>query len=302
MQHEAPARRPRAAWPRSPRPPSALAHPLGNFTVNRHTTIELSGGRIYVQYALDLAEIPTFQLGKQRSSRRLRARGGAEARAPDRRPERTAAPARAPRRRCDQARAASRRSASTPSTSPRRTGSRLTFRDRNFGSRIGWKEVVVRAEDGAELRAASVPAASTSDGLRAYPKDLLRSPLDVTTATAAFSLGRGTGHAAVARPGAARPQHRGGGFESLISRGDLSLGVILLSLAIAAFWGAAHALTPGPRQGDRRRLPRRHEGPADRRRPARRDRDVTHTIGVFALGFVTLLLSRSSSPRRCIPG
>ena len=44
-------------------PAVATAHPLGNFTINRLTTIELSGGRIYVHYVLDLAEIPTFQLG-----------------------------------------------------------------------------------------------------------------------------------------------------------------------------------------------------------------------------------------------
>ena len=46
-------------------PAAAQAHPLGNFTINRHTAIELSGGRIYVQYALDLAEIPTLQEGKR---------------------------------------------------------------------------------------------------------------------------------------------------------------------------------------------------------------------------------------------
>ena len=46
-------------------PAAAQAHPLGNFTINRHTAIELSGGRIYVQYALDLAEIPTLQQGKR---------------------------------------------------------------------------------------------------------------------------------------------------------------------------------------------------------------------------------------------
>ena len=63
-------------------PASALAHPLGNFTVNRQTEIELSGGRVYVHYALDLAEIPTFQLGDARPRRRLRARGGARSRAP----------------------------------------------------------------------------------------------------------------------------------------------------------------------------------------------------------------------------
>ena len=41
----------------------ASAHPLGNFTVNRYAGIELSGGRVYVHYSLDLAEIPTFQEG-----------------------------------------------------------------------------------------------------------------------------------------------------------------------------------------------------------------------------------------------
>ena len=45
------------------RPSSAAAHPLGNFTVNRYSGIELAGNRVYVDYVLDLAEIPTFQEG-----------------------------------------------------------------------------------------------------------------------------------------------------------------------------------------------------------------------------------------------
>ena len=45
-------------------PGAASAHPLGNFTVNRYAGIELSGNRVYVHYAVDLAEIPTFQEGK----------------------------------------------------------------------------------------------------------------------------------------------------------------------------------------------------------------------------------------------
>ena len=44
-------------------PAAANAHPLGNFTVNRYSGIELSGERVYVQYVLDLAEIPTVQEG-----------------------------------------------------------------------------------------------------------------------------------------------------------------------------------------------------------------------------------------------
>jgi nickel/cobalt transporter (NicO) family protein len=280
-------------------PAAALAHPLGNFTVNRHTTIELSGGRVYVQYSVDLAEIPTFQLGNQ-------VRRADFAREAARKLELQLDG------RTTQLSLLERRVAMRPGAGGLETlrfdavyvasgtGSRLTFRDRNFGSRIGWKEVVVRGEDGAELRNASVPAASTSNVLRAYPKDLLRSPLNVSTATATFSLGQGQGSPPSLDPAGAT-QHRGGGFESLVSRGDLSLSVILLSLLIAAFWGAAHALTPG-------------HGKAivagylvgTRGRPIDAVLlggivTITHTIGVFALGFVTLLLSRFIVPETLYP-
>jgi len=42
-------------------PAAALAHPLGNTTVNRYSRVELSGDRVYVLYVLDMAEIPAFQ-------------------------------------------------------------------------------------------------------------------------------------------------------------------------------------------------------------------------------------------------
>ena len=70
---------------------------------------------------------------------------------------------------------------------------------------------------------------------------------------------------------AAAPEHRGGGFESLIQRGDLSLGVILLSLLIAAFWGSVHALTPGHGKALVAGYLVGTKGTAAARRPARRD-------------------------------
>ena len=45
-------------------PAQAAAHPLGNFTINRFSRIEVSGPRLYVRYVLDMAEIPTFQAGR----------------------------------------------------------------------------------------------------------------------------------------------------------------------------------------------------------------------------------------------
>ena len=45
-------------------PAAASAHPLGNFTINRFSRVEVSGHRLYVLYVLDMAEIPTFQAGR----------------------------------------------------------------------------------------------------------------------------------------------------------------------------------------------------------------------------------------------
>ena len=60
----------------------------------------------------------------------------------------------------------------------------LVFRDGNFAGHIGWREIVVEAGAGARLLASDVPATSASDALRRYPRDLLKSPLDVRSLAA----------------------------------------------------------------------------------------------------------------------
>jgi nickel/cobalt transporter (NicO) family protein len=280
-------------------PAGALAHPLGNLTVNRFAAVEASGGSLYVRYVLDLAEIPAFQEGS-------RVRSPGFPREAGRRLELVVDGRRAalvPLRHRTQ----SRLGAGGLTTlrfeavyRAARSGSRLTLHDRNFESRIGWREIVVRARDGARVASASVPATSASRDLLAYPKELLRSPLDVRSAVATIEAGEGAG-VAPTLSGARAPTHGGGGFEALISRGELSLGVILVSLLIAAFWGAAHALTPGHGKAIVAGYLVGTKG---------RPLDavllggivtVTHTIGVFALGFVTLLLSRFIVPETLYP-
>ena len=41
--------------------PAALAHPLGNFTINHYAGIQVSQSKIAVDFVLDMAEIPAFQ-------------------------------------------------------------------------------------------------------------------------------------------------------------------------------------------------------------------------------------------------
>ena len=276
----------------------ALAHPLGNFTVNRFSAVEVSGDRIYVKQVLDLAEIPTFQEGK-----RVRRAGYAQELAQGLELE------------VDGQRASLRLLDSSvrfrPGAGGLKTlrfeavyestlrGRSLRFRDTSFGARIGWREVVVRAERGARIESSSVGSRSASDELREYPRDLLSEPLDVDRATATVVLGSGAGEPP-ALGGTAAVRHSGG-FESLIAREDLGLGVILISLLIAAFWGAAHALTPG-------------HGKAivtgylvgSRGRPRHAVAlglivTVTHTAGVFALGLITLALSQFIVPEQLYP-
>ena len=70
-----------------------------------------------------------------------------------------------------------------------RTGSALALSDTNYADRIGWREVVARAEHGARVTPSTVPSESASDALRAYPDDLLRSPLAVASAAIQFEPG-----------------------------------------------------------------------------------------------------------------
>ena len=41
--------------------PNAAAHPLGNFTINRYSRIELAPQGVSLRYVLDMAEIPAFE-------------------------------------------------------------------------------------------------------------------------------------------------------------------------------------------------------------------------------------------------
>jgi nickel/cobalt transporter (NicO) family protein len=281
-------------------PGEASAHPLGNFTVNRYAGIEVAGSRVYVRYALDLAEIPTFQLGSD-----VRRRGFATRLARDL--ELVLDGRRTPLRVVEE-RVRSRTGAGGLETlrvdvvfAAVGAGERIEFVDRAFAERVGWREVTLSARDGAGVVRSTVPEASTSAALTVYPKSLLRSPLDVTSATATVEPGAAPGSPPrlVAAP---EGELRGaGGFEALVARGDLSVGAVLLSLLIAMFWGAAHALTPGHGKAMVAAYLVGTKGTPRDAFLLGATVTVAHTAGVFAIGIVTLALSRFVVPERLYP-
>ena len=293
----------------------ASAHPLGNFTINHYSKIQPSGDRVYVLYILDMAEIPAFR--ERQSIGAPETYAAAAARRTARELELRIGGSRVPLTPVRQVIAFPPGAAGlrtlriemilqTPRLGPSTTPLQLDYRDLTFPGRIGWKEVVVQATGDARVTAASVPAATVSDELRAYPKNLLKSPLDVTTARASFEPGA-DGSPPALRTAAELEQRVGvrdtssGRFASLIAEKNLSPGFVLVSLLVALFWGAAHAFSPG-------------HGKAivagylvgTRGRPTDAFKlglivTVTHTAGVFALGGVTLLLSAFIVPEQLYP-
>jgi nickel/cobalt transporter (NicO) family protein len=273
-------------------PAAASAHPLGNFTVNRFSRVEVAGPRVYVHYVLDLAEIPTFQAGQidaRRFARRL-ARG-AQLTVNGRRVRllpvewALAHPAGAGGLKTTRIEVILR----GPKLGSR---SEAAYRDTNYADRIGWTEIVVG------------DAPSRSHELRAYPKDLLSSPLDVTTVRTRLDPGSDPGTRPHVTRGAtlqAPDRVADSGFASLIARDRLGLWVILASLAAALFWGAAHALSPGHGKTIITAYLVGQRGTPRHAALLGLIVTVTHTIGVFALGAVTLLLSRFIVPEQLYP-
>ncbi|MGN6799768.1 MAG: High-affinity nickel-transporter, partial [Gaiellaceae bacterium] len=218
-------------------PPVASAHPLGNFTINRFARIEVAEHRLYVRYVLDLAEIPTYQARQdgvdsavyaRRVARGLHVTVGGRPAALRPLARTLAFPRGAAGLRTMRLEVILR--------GPAVLGAeRLTVHDTNYAGRLGWKEIVV----GATTR-------SLSSELHAYPKSLLQSPLDVTHVSTTISPGDAAApQLSTGRSLEAPDRVADGGFTKLIGERHLSALVILVSLAAALFWGAAHALSPG---------------------------------------------------------
>jgi ABC-type nickel/cobalt efflux system permease component RcnA len=193
------------------------------------------------------------------------------------------------------------------SSGPLTNGGKLVYRDANYSGRIGWKEIVVSPGAGARVSGSSAPSSSISHELLSYPKNLLQSPLDVTRATAKVVPGRGDGSPPTLIPRSVLDQRVGvravsdGGFASLITRDHLSIGVILISLAIALFWGAAHALSPGHGKSIVAAYLVGQKGTPRHAVLLGAVVTITHTLGVFGLGLVTLLLSQFIVPDTLYP-
>ena len=216
-------------------PAPALAHPLGNFSINQYSGIRIRADHIELRYVIDLAEIPTFQTLQDSGMR------------PDPgHPTTREYLAKTVQQLKDDLvlevdgrrlplqiesneiifppgagdlptlkLGVRYRATIPPASGPQQ----LIYRDGNFPNRAGWKEIVATGEGGITVTSRSVPEKDRSQELADYPTDLLNSPPQDLEARLVFvrdpslaATGRGQSGgsaseagAATVRPPASRP-------------------------------------------------------------------------------------------------
>lgn len=291
---------------------TALAHPLGNFTVNHYDGLTLLRDHVTDHAVVDVAEIPTLQdkpladtngdgVISATEASAFAARqcgqviGGLSATvdgAPLRWRVRTAmvqypagqAGLPTTRLTCELSAAAQLDRATT-----------LSFSDGYRADRVGWHEITAVGV-GVRLLDSPVPATSVSDELRRYPTDLLSSPLGVRGVTLRTEPGSGVtgGSMGVALPTVGLLERWSGGVTRLFT--DLAGGSLTplfggLAVLLAFIVGAAHAALPGH---GKTVMAAYLAG----RRGTRRDAFVvgatvtlTHTAGVLVLGLMVTVFS-----------
>lgn len=188
---------------------SAMAHPLGNFTVNQYSRLTVGADRIDLRYVIDMAEISALQ-----ELQRLGASGDGKPTASelDRYLESIAADyVSGLVLTVDDKRVPLDVTAKTISLPPGAGGlptlriemnlvgavqassgdpvRRLTFEDRNRRERIGWREIVVGSINGTTVFNSSAYGNGLTDELKAYPQDMLAAPLREEAAGLSFTRG-----------------------------------------------------------------------------------------------------------------
>ncbi len=314
-----------------------LAHPLGNFTINRYSRLELNATQVALTYIVDMAEIPTQQMRPQLDTNGNGTISPAEQTAYlatelgllQENLHLTVNGARLSWALADSQLTFPDGQAGLPTQrlytqwlAELPTGQstwQATYQDNNFAGRLGWQEVVVQDGDAVNLLASSVPATDISQALTSYPDDLLQSPPTVSQATFRFGPvsvhGETTGlHAnavdSVTGQDALLDTTRGEAgtvtraadpFADLIRLPTLDLWTIVLALLAAFGWGAAHALSPGHGKTIVGAYLVGSRGTAKHALFLGLTTTITHTAGVFAIGLVTLFASRYILPETLFP-
>jgi nickel/cobalt transporter (NicO) family protein len=305
---------------------SAQAHPLGNFSVNQYSRLEVEKSRIKIRQALDLAEIPTFQetavidADKNGALSEQELASYAERITPqilanlfltindepltpraDSRPE-----------------ARLREGEGGLSTlqikwdfvadlpNPNAAVNRIRFENKNYAERLGWSEIVLNPVGAVNIFDSTAFGSGVTDELESYPQETLAAPLRERSAEFSLTTGGGGSLPANAKPLANRDGHTTTAIQrdrlaELLQMKELTPAVALFGLLLAFGLGAMHAMSPGHGKTVVGAYLVGSRGTPRHAAFLGLTVTVTHTLGVFALGLITLFASNFILPERIMP-
>jgi ABC-type nickel/cobalt efflux system permease component RcnA len=318
---------------------AAFAHPMGNFSINHYSKLIPGARAIEIDYIIDMAEIPTFQLMQesavvpnagdpslvpylQRESEVLK--DGLNLLVDEKRL---------------MLQTVSRQAIFPPGAGglptmkmgfvyvaelPGELGDSLAslrYRDDNYPGRAGWKEVVAVNGSGAALVSSSVPATDRSLELTNYPTDMLHSPpqtVEASLSIKAAPIGTQAGDKSELQAGKGwlatgsiasgsvvlKANSQGtprSAFTELISSKRTDCLFMAMAALIAAVLGGFHALEPGHGKTLVAAYLVGSHGKARHAVLLGAIVTASHTISVYALGIITLYASQWILPERLYP-
>ena len=293
---------------------AAMAHPMGNFSVNHYSRLHFRQAGVELTYVLDLAEIPTFQLqgsGPVDAGKLAREWVSKLTLTEDSLPVAWKVHSVTPKA-TDGAGGMQVLRIVVKADAPLEAG-KIGYRDGNFPGRAGWKEIVIDHDADAILHSATQGATDVSKALTVYPSDPSITPLQDLTASVEWSPAAVVTAAAPveAAPAAASFSGQQPSAPGSVVRGDFlsrmmqkrSLGLRLMLLCVLAAFGlgAMHAMSPGHGKtivaaylvGSRGTL--KHAGLLGL------VVTITHTFSVFLLGLGVLFFQQYIVPEKVIP-
>lgn len=301
----------------------AIAHPLGNFSVNNFTRIEVENSRVRLNCVLDLAEIPTFQetqkidLDKNGTLEQAELKNYLENLTPEFAANLNLL--------IDDERVQIQ-PVSQDISLPTGAGNlptlriewtflaemppvvkdavhSLKFENNNYKERIGWNEIVINRVAGVNVFDSNSYGSALTDELRNYPENMLTAPLAERAAELSFTTGNVPANAKLLqnRNGMVNSPVQKDKFAELISVPEITPVIALFGLLLAFAFGAMHAMSPGHGKTVVGAYLVGSRGTVKHALFLGLTVTITHTIGVFLLGLIMLFASNYILPEKVMP-
>ena len=300
----------------------AAAHPLGNFSINQFSQIEIEKSQVKLRSVLDLAEIPTFQesqkidTDKNGALSQIELDAYAETISPDYianlqvsvdgqlielRPTAKEIYLEEGSGNLPILKIKWDLTGNLPDSNTNAVH-KVKFENKNYLERIGWNEIVIGRVTGINVFNSTAFGSGISDELSKYPGESLTAPLAERGAEFSFTSNSLPQNAVALqnRDGQTTAPIEKDKFAELI-KGEISPSIILLGLLLAFGFGAAHAMSPGHGKTVVGAYLVGSRGTVKHAVFLGLTVTITHTVSVFALGIVALFASNYILPERLLP-